>query len=111
MVKTIIRTTATIALPALIELMVATVLMPHLARRGFDIVVVITALSCAVHKRANACAFERHQHTNVCAFVLGQGRRDDGAKGVIVGNSTATAPTTPKATLMLSFVKLNILLN
>ncbi len=34
-------------------------------------------------------AFECHQHVDVCAFVLGQGRRDDGADWVVVGNSGA----------------------
>jgi hypothetical protein len=38
---------------------------------------------------SNACAFERHRHANVRAFVLGQGWRDDGADCVIVGNSGA----------------------
>ena len=77
---TITMMTTTIALPAMIELMGVTVLVPHLARCRFNIVVVVTMLSCAVHKRADACAFKR-------AFVLGQGRRDDGANNVIVGNS------------------------
>ena len=51
----------TIALPATIKSMWAVVLMPHLTRCGFDIVVVVTALSCAVRKLANARAFERHR--------------------------------------------------
>ncbi len=59
------------------------VLVPHLARCGFDdVVVVVTALSCTVCKRANARAFERHRKANVHAFVRGQGRRDDGAGSV-----------------------------
>ena len=37
----------------------------------------------------DAHTFERHQHTDVRAFVLRQGRRDDGADGVVVGNSSA----------------------
>ncbi len=52
--------TMTIALPATIKSMWAVVLVPHLARCGFNVVVVVTALSCAVRKRANARAFERH---------------------------------------------------
>ena len=77
----------TIASPATIESMGATVLVPHLARCGFDVVVVVvTALSYAVRKRADARAFERHQHANVRAFVLGRGRRDDGADGVGADN-------------------------
>ena len=34
-------------------------------------------------------SFERHRHAEVSAFVLGRGRRDDGADCVIVGNSGA----------------------
>ncbi len=33
--------------------------------------------------------FKRHRHANVRAFVLGQGRRDDGADSIIIGNSGA----------------------
>ena len=79
-------TTMTIALPTMIESTRAAVLVPHLARRGFD-VVVFTRLSCAVRKHTDARAFERHQCADVRAFVLGQGWRDDGADGVVVGNS------------------------
>ena len=50
--------TTTIISPTTIESMGAAVLVPHLTRCGFDIVV--TQLSCALHKHANACAFERH---------------------------------------------------
>ena len=38
---------------------------------------------------SDARAFERHRHSDVRAFVLGRGRRDDGADCVIVGNSGA----------------------
>ena len=38
---------------------------------------------------SDARAFERHRHSDVRAFVLGQGRRDDGADCVVVGNSSA----------------------
>ena len=34
-------------------------------------------------------AFERHRHADVPAFVFRRGRRDDGADGVVVGNSSA----------------------
>ena len=78
--------TTTIALPATIESMGVLVLVPHLARRGFNVVVVVTALSCAVCKCANARAFKRNQHANVCSFVLGQGMRDDGVDGVDADN-------------------------
>jgi hypothetical protein len=51
----------TIASPATIKSMWAVVLVPHLARCGFDVVVVVvTALSCAMRNRANARAFKRH---------------------------------------------------
>ena len=46
-------------------------------------------LSCTVRKHANARAFERHQHANVHAFVLGPGQRDDGADSIVGGNSGA----------------------
>jgi hypothetical protein len=62
------------------------VLVPHLARRGFD-VVIFTELSCAVRKHADARAVEHNQCADVRAFVLGQGRRDDGADSIIVGTS------------------------
>ena len=82
--------TTTVALPATIESMGAAVLVPHLARRGFDnVVVALTTLSCTARKRANACAFKHHRHVNARAFVLGQGQRDDGADCVVVGNSGA----------------------
>ena len=38
---------------------------------------------------SNACAFERHQHADVRAFVLGQGQRDDSADCAVVSNSGA----------------------
>ncbi len=38
---------------------------------------------------SDARAFERHRHAKVSTFVLGRGRRDDGADCVIVGNSGA----------------------
>ena len=38
---------------------------------------------------SDARAFDRHRHADVRAFVLGRGRRDDGADCVIVGNSGA----------------------
>ena len=63
--------------------------MPHLAHSRFDVGVVVTALSCAVRKYANALVFERHQHTNAHAFDLGPGWRDDGADGGVVRNSGA----------------------
>ncbi len=83
---TIMKTKTTIASPATIELTGAAVLVPHLARRGFN-VIVFAEQSCAVCKHADARAFECHQCADVCAFVLGQGRRDDGADGVVVGDS------------------------
>jgi hypothetical protein len=38
---------------------------------------------------SDARAFERHRHAIVRAFVLGWGRRDDGADCIVVGNSGA----------------------
>jgi len=38
---------------------------------------------------SDARAFEQHRHADVRAFVLGRGRRDDGADCIIVGNSGA----------------------
>jgi hypothetical protein len=38
---------------------------------------------------SDACAFKRHRHADVRAFVLGQGRRDEGADCIVVGNSGA----------------------
>ena len=38
---------------------------------------------------SNARAFKCHRHTNVRAFILGRGRRDNGADCVIAGNSGA----------------------
>jgi hypothetical protein len=86
MTMTTTTSTTTIASPATIESTGAAVLVPNLACHGFDIVI-FTELSCAVCKYADARAFERHRCADVCAFVLGQGRRDDGADGIIVGNS------------------------
>ena len=74
--------TTTITSPVAIQSMGAVVPVPHLAHRGFDVLIVITALSCAVCRRAEARAFERHRHIDVRAFVLGRGRRDDGANGI-----------------------------
>jgi hypothetical protein len=37
----------------------------------------------------DAHAFERHRHTDVRAFVFRRGRRDGGADGVVVSNSSA----------------------
>jgi ribulose 1,5-bisphosphate carboxylase large subunit-like protein len=79
-------TTTTIALPATIESTGAAVLMPHLAHRGFD-VVIFTELSCAICIHANAHGFERHQRANVHAFVLGQRWRDDGSDSIVFGDS------------------------
>ena len=78
--------TTMIASSTTIESMGAAVLVPHLARWGFDVVVVITTLSCAVRKCAEARTFKHHQHTNVLAFVRGQGRRDDCVDGVDADN-------------------------
>ena len=89
MTKTTMIMTMMVALPMMIELIWATVLMPHLAQHGFDVVVFVTVLSCNVHKRANALAFECHRHANVRAFVLGPGWRDNGADGGVVHNSGA----------------------
>ena len=79
-------TMTTIASPATIESTGAAVLVPHLAPRGFD-VVIFTELSCAIRKHADARAVERNRCADVRAFVLGQGRRDDDTKGAVVGNS------------------------
>jgi hypothetical protein len=38
---------------------------------------------------SDARAFERHRHTDVHNFVLGRGRRYNGADCVVVGNSGA----------------------
>ena len=80
-------TKTTIASPTMIELTGAAVLVPHLARRGFD-VVVFTKLSCAIRKHADVRAFVGHQRADVRVFVLGQGRRDDGTNSVVVGDSS-----------------------
>ncbi len=68
---------------------------------------------------SDARAFEGHRHGGVRAFVLGQGRRDDGltaslsATAAPVATSTVAtvAQTKPKATLRIPFFKLNTLLN
>ncbi len=73
----------TIALPAMIESMGVAVLVPHLAHHGFDVILVVTALSCVIRKHVDAHAFEHHRHANVHTFVLGQGRRD----GSVVGRA------------------------
>ncbi len=46
-------------------------------------------LSCAVRKYADARAFTRHRFADIRAFVLGQGRRDDGADGIVVGGDSS----------------------
>ena len=79
--------TTTITSPATIESTVATVLVPNLACRGFD-VVIFTELSCAVRKYADAHDFEHHRCADIHAFVLSQGRRDDGTNSIVVGNSS-----------------------
>ena len=56
----------TIASPTKIESTGAAALVPQLARRGFN-VVDFTKLSCAVHKHANTCNFERHRCADVRA--------------------------------------------
>ena len=83
---TTITTRTTIASPAMIESTGAAVLVPHLAPRGFE-VIIFTKLSCAVCKHADACAMERNRCTNVRAFILGQGQRDNNTKGAVVGDS------------------------
>ena len=61
-----------IALPAAIKSMGAVFLVHRLARYGFNsIVVIVTMLSCAVRKRANARAFECHRHPGIRSFFLG----------------------------------------
>ncbi len=80
-------TKTTIASLATIQLTGAAVLVPHLARRGFD-VVVFTKLSCAICKHADARAFVGHQRAEIRVFVLGQGWRDDGTNSVVVGDSS-----------------------
>jgi hypothetical protein len=84
---TTMTTRTLITSPATIESTGATVLVPHLALRGFD-VVVFTELSCAVLKHADARAVERNRCADVHAFVLGQGRRDDDTKGAVVGDNS-----------------------
>ena len=42
-------------------------------------------------KCANARAFERHQRADVRVFVLGRGRRDDSANGIVVVGSDGGA--------------------
>ena len=44
-----------------------------------------------VCKCADAHAFERHQRTNVHVFVIGRGRRDDSANGIVVVGSDGSA--------------------
>ena len=76
-----------------------------------------------VRECANARAFDCHQRTDVHVFVLGRGRRDDSADGIVVVATTAAfvatptavanAPplptTTPMATPTTLFVKLNLI--
>jgi hypothetical protein len=84
---TTMMTTMTIASPPTIESTGAAFLVPHLTHRGFD-VIVFAEQSCAVCKQsADARAFECHRCADVRVFILGQGRRDDGANGVVVGDS------------------------
>ena len=60
-----------------------------------------------VRECADAHAFERHQRTNVRVFVIGQGRRDDSADGIVVSGrdggpiemSTAVANAPPPPTM------------
>ncbi len=44
-----------------------------------------------VHKCADAHAFERHQCANVRVFVIGRGRRDNSANGIVVVGSDGGA--------------------
>ncbi len=44
-----------------------------------------------VHKCADAQAFERHRCANVRIFVIGQGRKDDSADGIVVVGSDGGA--------------------
>jgi hypothetical protein len=83
---TTMTTTTMIASPETIKSTGAAVLVPHLAHRGFD-VIVFAKQSCTVCRHADARAFECHQCADVRAFVLSQGWRDDGADGVVVGDS------------------------
>ena len=54
-----------------------------LACCGFN-VVLVDKRPGAIHERTDAPAFKHHRRTNARVFVLGQGRRDDGANGIIV---------------------------
>ena len=82
-------TTTTIASPTMIESTRAAVLVPHLARRRFD-VVVFTGLSCAVRKHVEARAFERHR----CADVRASSSVKDGGMTALMALSLATAVAT-----------------
>ncbi len=86
-----------IASSATIESMRAAVLVPHLARCGFDVVVaIVTVLSCALCKCADACPLNA---TDTPTY----------APSSVVEDRGTTVPTA--LTLMMSFVKLNTLLN
>ncbi len=47
--------------------------------------------SGTVRECADARAFERHRRANICVLVLGQGRRDDSANGIVVVSSEGGA--------------------
>ncbi len=59
---------------------------------------------------SDARAFKRHQHADLPTFVLGRGRRDDGADCVIVGNSGARGDV-HHGRRSANIFKLNTLLN
>ena len=62
------------------------------APRGRTVdVVAVAKRSGAVRKCADACSIDCHQRANVRVFVLGRGRRDDGADGVVVVGSDGGA--------------------
>ena len=78
-----------------------------------------SSVAVVVAVAGGGSAFERHQLADVHAFVLGRGRRDNGADCVALATAApvvtitmaTTVQTKPKATLMIPFVKLNNLLN
>ncbi len=45
----------------------------------------------AVRECADAHAFERHRRADVCVFVIGRGRRDDSADGIVIVGSDGGA--------------------
>jgi hypothetical protein len=61
------------------------VLVPHLALHGFNVVIVVTVLSCAIRKCTNTLAFKLTDTLRMYATSS----KDNCANGVVVSNSGA----------------------